>query len=243
MQHCDPVTGACAIQTPDAAAAFADKAAAERPVVRYIGDPMCSWCWGISPQVKRVEQYCEANGFDFALTVGGLRPGGGDVWDDRLKTFLRQEWQHIQKATGQVFSFALLESAGFDYDTEPACRAVVVAQMLRRTTSRHAPAFDVYTAIQRKFYTQGEDPKAAAFYPSICQECGLDESTFLALFHSQEARDSTSQQFMFCRQLGVQAFPSLLLEFQDRLHLLTTGYATFDTLVGRIDTIVSGGRA
>ncbi len=139
MTKCDPVTGACLVHDLNNPLA---PASSSKPLerssrswgVHYIGDPMCSWCWGISPTVGEVAAFCEAEGIEFSITMGGLRAGGGDRWNEEFKDFLRNEWRNIARVTGQPFGFTLLETPHFDYDTEPACRAVATLSCSRPGT-------------------------------------------------------------------------------------------------------------
>ncbi|MFQ5523922.1 MAG: DsbA family protein, partial [Acidimicrobiia bacterium] len=36
----------------------------------YVGDPMCSWCWGFAPEIEDL-----ADEYPVEVVVGGLRPG------------------------------------------------------------------------------------------------------------------------------------------------------------------------
>ncbi|WP_240314694.1 hypothetical protein [Pseudomonas aeruginosa] len=148
MMTCDPVTGACLLPEPAASASGAQPVAQAKPCVHYIGDPMCSWCWGIQPVVSEMAAFCAAEGIDFALTVGGLRAGGGDLWNADFTDFLRAEWRHIGEVTGQPFGSALLDAPHFDYDTEPACRAVVTADARDGRQRYPCPAFFLRGAAQ-----------------------------------------------------------------------------------------------
>lgn len=240
MMKCDPVTGACLLPDLDPPAAAAAPAARQGWAVRYIGDPMCSWCWGISPTVGAVESFCAAEGIEFSITMGGLRAGGGDPWNAAFKAFLRGEWHHIGQATGQPFGFALLEAPHFNYDTEPACRAVATAKLLQaRRQLADTTALAFFTAVQRKFYVDGQDPKAVRFYASICASLALDFEEFRALFDSPEARQATQQEFVRARQWGVRSFPTLLLERDGRMEPLAQGFAMAEQVLSRLRQVVA----
>ncbi|MCA9158412.1 MAG: hypothetical protein KDA51_16555 [Planctomycetales bacterium] len=203
--------------------------------VRYIGDPMCSWCWGISPTVGEVAAFCDAEGIDFSITMGGLRAGGGDLWNVEFKDFLRNEWRHIAQATGQPFGYALLEAPQFDYNTEPACRAVATIKLLQ--TRDHLPsaiALEFFSAVQRKFYVDGQDPKLPDFYASICANLALDFDGFRALFDSPEAREAVQQEFVRSRRWGVRSFPTLLLEHDGKTQPLAEGFVTAEQILSRL---------
>lgn len=235
MMQCDPLTGSCLL--PDELLDTQRQPfAASNVVIRYVGDPMCSWCWGISPVVKQLVEFCEQRGLNFVMTMGGLRAGGGDLWNSAFKAFLSKEWGHIQATTGQPFGFSLLEQAQFNYDTEPACRAVVTAALL--LAARGLPssaALPFLAATQHKFYVHGQDPTTTVFYRDICEQVGLPFSEFSQIFTSQRARDAVNEDFARCRQWGVRSFPTLLLEQHGEISLLATGYVTAETLLNRLN--------
>lgn len=235
MMNCDPITGACLLPEQDAPAASVPLAERRGWTVHYVGDPMCSWCWGISPVLGEVETFCASNDIGFSITVGGLRAGGGDPWNERFKAFLRAEWQRIAKVTGQPFGFTLLDAPVFDYDTEPACRAVVAFQLLQARRDRDTPtALAFFSAVQRKFYVEGQDPKPADFYQDICTSLGVDFEAFHTVFESADARHAVQQAFARCRQWGVRSFPTLLLERDREIVPLAVGFVTAEQVLGRL---------
>src|SRR5690606_18934363 len=72
---CDPETGMCEI--PDAhakpAEANAEKANAKAVKVIYFTDPICSSCWGIEPQLRKLKlEY--GNTIEIDYRMGGLLP-------------------------------------------------------------------------------------------------------------------------------------------------------------------------
>ena len=115
----------------------------------YVGDPMCSWCWGFAPEIEAL-----AGDHPVEVVVGGLRPGpSAQPLDDRMADFLRSHWVEIQERTGQPFDTNFLERRdGWVYDTEPA--AIAVTQM----RERNEPAtLDYFSNVQRAFYAEGKD--------------------------------------------------------------------------------------
>ena len=237
MLSCDAKTGLCIL--PESA----DKSSSQthetiaKPTVRYIGDPMCSWCWGISPTLKELASYCDSHNINFTVHVGGLRPGGGDEWNPQFKAFLRDEWETIHQRTGQPFGFSLLDKAEFNYDTEPACRAVVAMTLLlknRPNSSQAVLAF--FSGIQKQFYVDGADPKQPEFYRALCAEAGVIYEEFLKVFQSANAKTATIQEFERCRSWGVRGFPSILLEVNGQMTLLASGYTTGAALIENLQS-------
>ena len=231
---CDPITGACLL--PGASPAKPAAFDLSEATLHYVGDPMCSWCWGMSPVMAEIAHWCRAEGLGFRLVMGGLRAGGGDEWKTAFRTFLRREWSHIAEKTGQPFGMTLLDRPSFDYDTEPACRAVLTARLLLEEQS-HGPIEELafFAAVQRKFYVNGEDPKEARFYGGICRDQGLDPARFAALFSTGEMIGLTAADFQLSRALGCRAFPSLILTTPERdMQEIAVGHATPEVIQQRV---------
>jgi putative protein-disulfide isomerase len=202
--------------------------------ITYIGDPMCSWCWGISPELRRLSEYCTRQRIPFRLVVGGLRPGGGDPWNEVFRTFLKRHWQEIGRMTGQPFSYKLLERSSFTYDTEPACRSVVTARAMR-----HNCDLAFFSAVQQKFYVHNEDPGSTDFYESVCNESGLDFQDFSDRFNRQDAREQTNREFLLSRSLGVTSFPTVLFRDANRTTPIANGFSTFEKMKRTVDALVA----
>ncbi|MEM9895321.1 MAG: hypothetical protein AAF789_03035 [Bacteroidota bacterium] len=128
MNNCDPNEGVCVPSSILELEKIDGSGFTTKTEIIYVGDPMCSWCWGISPELKKLQEALPRNRVSFKILVGGLRPGGGDRWDAQMKFFLRDHWEHVSEMSGQVFNYNLLELDHFNYDTEPSCRAMVAAR-------------------------------------------------------------------------------------------------------------------
>lgn len=202
--------------------------------VIYVGDPMCSWCYGIAPVVAGLQDYCDQQDIAFEIVVGGLRSGGGDQWNEPFRDFLRHEWQKIAETTGQPFALKILDWEYFDYDTEPSCRAVIVArELLPQDNQKSLTKF--LGQIQTKFYLENQDPKETHFYQSICEAFDISYKVFKERFESAEAKQQTIEDFRFCRELGVRGFPSFLLIQDQEVSLLTAGYTSLQSLIRKIE--------
>jgi len=201
----------------------------------YFGDPMCSWCWGISENIEKLKnKYSDK--LEFELVMGGLRSGGGDPWNDQMKEFLRHHWMQVNAVSGQPFNYDLLAWDEFNYDTEPACRAVRIIRDM-------APAleFDFYREIQYKFYVDNEDPKRSDFYRSICAKLKIPFKAFRPLFLSSVYCDIVKEDFKRAMDYGVRGFPTVLLETKDKHTAICTGFATFEQMCDRIEIVLNRG--
>lgn len=199
----------------------------------YVGDPMCSWCYGFGvPLGQLLARFPEV---PVQLVLGGLRAYNTQVMDAALKDKLRQAWAEVGRRSGQPFSQALFEREDFIYDTEPACRAVV-------TVRRHAPALALrmYHAIQQAFYAQGRDVTKAAVLAEIWDELrGRTQEAwghidFLRDVESEAMRQQTRDDFSQAQRWGIRGFPALLAVRDGQAQLLASGYTGADVLIERL---------
>ena len=189
----------------------------------YVGDPMCSWCYGFAPQLdKLVEQY--KSKMDIELVTGGLRPYNQTPINE-MKEFLTGHWQEVNKRTQQPFNYDILNSQDLTYDTEPSCRAVVVVRHMNPKKE-----FEFFKIIQEAFYNQNKDLRKVESYYPILDKLGLDKEEFKKRFTSEEYKKLVQKDFERAGALGVRGFPSLLLELNGKLIVLSRGYTTAEEI-------------
>lgn len=232
-QSCDPETGVCA---PIDLTSTANQAPIDHSNLEiiYVGDPLCSWCWGIAPALKELKNHYASQQINFQIVVGGLRPGGGEAWDEDFKEFLLHHWEEVNERSGQPFGYDLFDRAHFDYDTEPSCRAVITAQEF---DIKDPLAF--FEAIQHKFYVENENPNEVGFYESICATFEIDFQQFKTLFLSDGMKIKTNKEFVMNRNWGVKGYPCVLLKKDTTLYPVTYGYATFEEMKNAVENIRS----
>ncbi|MEL6535991.1 MAG: DsbA family protein [Bacteroidota bacterium] len=228
--HCDPETGVC---TPmDLAQEPVEVRKTPEKEIIYVGDPMCSWCWGISNHLQDLKKHF--SDVPFSLVVGGLRPGGGDPWNDQMKDFLKHHWHEVNKRSGQPFGYDLFDREEFNYDTEPSCRAVVAAR-----TWVGERELEFYEAVSRHFYVDNADPNEMEFYEPVCEKFGIPFQAFKTAFESEEVKKATHQEFLLNREWGVTGYPTVIYRTREQLFLVSPGYSEFDKMKETIEQIES----
>lgn len=193
----------------------------------YVGDPMCSWCWGFTPVVEEL-----ARSMPVEVVVGGLRPGpAAEPISERLVGFLRSEWAEIAERTGQTFDPGVLDrlGEGWLYDTEPPAMAVV-----QMRDARPDDTVRFFATLQRAFYVDGVDLTAPASYPTLLEEFDVDPEDFVAGLESDELRNRTWGDFARARRWGITGFPTLLARRGERLSLVTAGYRPYDEVAAAV---------
>lgn len=202
-----------------------------KPTLIYIGDPMCSWCYGFSEELEEIVAHFDED-VAFEIVQGGLRPYNTETMAD-LGDFLKHHWEDVNKASGQPFSYDILSDTKITYDTEPPCRANVV---VRKMMPEKALAF--FKATQVAFYVDNKNMHLSESYSKILKSLEIDEIEFNRLFHSPEMKEAVKRDFERAAKLGVRSFPTLILQKDGQHHLIVNGYAKSEVLIQSIQNII-----
>jgi len=196
-----------------------------------VADPMCSWCYGFSQELERLFQRHPRTSVQIVL--GGLRAGATDILDDAGKQFRLQHWEKVEEASGAPFNRdGLLKRVGFVYDTEPVCRAVVAARILRPD----ADLFQVLRAYQHAFYVEAADTTDGMVLADIGSKAlGTVQDTvsikeFWNTWKLKSTIDEAAKDFAATREMGISGFPALFLRKDGRIHMVVNGYAPVDQI-------------
>ncbi len=190
----------------------------------YVGDPMCSWCWGIAPELDALQ--ARRPDLPLRVVVGGLRPGpSAEAVTDRMAEYLGHHWRQVTARSGQPFDHAILDRRGWIYDTEPPSKAVVVMREINE-----GQAWPLFKRLQRAFYAEGIAVSDPATLPGLVAEFDVDVDRFMEAFHTPEATKATWRDFASARNWGISGFPTVIARTGDRGHVVAQGYASVDDI-------------
>lgn len=201
----------------------------EKPTLIYIGDPMCSWCYGFSPELNKVIEHYDDK-LDFDMVYGGLRPYNTQSMTE-LKDFLSHHWEDVNKASGQEFKYGILDSEDITYDTEPPSRACIVVRSMDKDKE-----YEFFKEVQKAFYFENKNLHLVESYHSILDNLDLDTKEFDQQFSSEEKKAEIRKDFEKSEEMGIRGFPSLVLKVNGELHLISNGYKDSDSIIKMIDS-------
>ncbi len=192
------------------------------PYLIFVLDPMCSWCWGFHPVIEELrEKY--SNEFQFSLVVGGLRSKGQMPWTDENKHYLAQNWNAVAQQTKQPFNFSLLNRKEFDYDTYPACKAIVTVRELWGDEA----SFKYLEKVQEAFYVKGEDTTLVETLLKYVE----NKKKFLKFYENDRAEILMKHDFSKARSMGANAFPSIVKIDREGHMVCQKGYMTIEKIL------------
>lgn len=204
----------------------------ETPTLIYIGDPMCSWCYGFSPELSEAIKSL-GNKVQVRAVMGGLRPYNTEKISG-MKDFLKEHWEHVNEASGQPFDYGILDDENFVYDTEPPSRAILVIRQLKPEVE-----MPFFHDVQKLFYAENKHTHIAENYHPLLKKYDIDQSSFKTAFESNALKQLTRADFAEAGEMGIRGFPSLVILQDGKYTLVTNGYAKAEQVVSQVLKIIN----
>jgi len=196
---------------------YLEQSTSMKKEIIFVVDPMCSWCWGFAPVIEALRK---SDGYTFSLVLGGLRSKGEMTWDESSKRYLQGHWEQVAKSTGQPFSNVLFEKEHFDYDTYPACKAVLSVRELFGMQK----SFEYLHFLQKAFYVKGQDITKSEVLMDLLDSIDVDVEKFDTFYRSDRAQLLMEHDFAKARSMGANAFPSVVIIDEEGHMVCQKGY-------------------
>lgn len=197
---------------------------ASTPVLHYILDPFCGWCYGAAPLV------------DAALRVPGLQvlPHAGGMLAGAQRMRITPQWrgyvmpqdQRVAQLTGQPYGDAyfdgLLKDTSYTMDSAPPITAMLAAMQLSEDSPRAGLAF--HKRAQQAHWAEGRRMADETVLMELAEELDYEAAAFRAAFDALSG--SATQQHMaqsrqLLSQVGGSGFPTFALQTGGRMQLLS----------------------
>ena len=234
---CDPDTGMCAIpghdhETPERIGTMKNGTSREGAItIQYFTDPICSSCWGVEPQLRKLKlAYGEAIKVD--LHMGGLLPGwegynGGGITSpaDVAKHWDEASAHYRMPIIGDVWIEDPLASS---YPPSIAYKAAELQDPVKAELFMRRMREQVFT-----------EKKNIASWPVQAEAA---KATGLDLMRMKDYMDGAAQALFnadltLARAMGVRGFPSMFFSNANGERQLVYGsrpYGTFEDAVKKL---------
>ncbi|MBF9238340.1 DsbA family protein [Hymenobacter sp. BT683] len=207
------------------------------PELLYIHDPLCGWCYGMSPVISRVQAEF-AGRLDVSVLCGGMLTGEGaapiaETWSD-----LQKELANVAMATGVETSIAfraLAQEGTYVYDSEPPSRAIVA---FRQITQDPARAVAFAHAVQLALFRDGLDLNDPTTYNALLAPFGVEVTEFHRRFAAPETVRATQQEFAAVARIGVQGFPTSVVRLAEQGYVLARGYQPYEQVRQELEQLL-----
>ena len=190
------------------------------PVLHYIYDPLCGWCYGAKPLIDMARGILPVVAHGGGMMTGAQR----QTVSAQLRDYVMPHDQRIAQYTGQPFGEAYFEGLLRDttavFDSAPPTTAVLAAE---QSAER---GLELLGRLQTAHYAEGRRIADRDVLMAVAAEMGLDADGFRQAFDAASG-DVTQAHFKASRALlsrvGGQGFPTVVLEQSGEYQLVDLG--------------------
>ncbi|MFP6814173.1 MAG: DsbA family protein [Pseudomonadales bacterium] len=195
--------------------------------VIVVTDPMCSWCWGMAPDIEQAASRMDGE-VEFDFLLGGINTHASQFIGDYGARHLFRIWHEVAATTGQSFGFRLPER--LVYNSRLSCVAVHVVRRKFGT-----PPFGYLHRLQQAFFMEARNINDADVLADAAVDFGCEREAFLDALKDARLLEQVTDEFALSRGFGTNALPSVLWEVDGVRSLLAGGYADAEMLVELIE--------
>mgnify|MGYP000014678351 FL=1 len=207
-----------------------------KPLLYYIHDPMCSWCWAYAPVLEQIRRALNSQ-LDIVNVLGGLAADSDEPMPQPMREQIEGYWRRIEKEVGTEFNFKFWHSEEVTpkRSTYMACRAVIAAALQDAEDA-------MIEAIQKAYYLRAMSPSEEDTLLQLADELGLDFERFMHDLSSAEVEEALQQQLTFARALPIQGFPSWVLLVNEQVFPIPVDYHSAQNTLARITEVLKAHR-
>ena len=190
------------------------------PVLHYIYDPLCGWCYGAKPLIDAAREILPVVAHGGGMMTGAQR----QAVSAQLRDYVMPHDHRIAQYTGQPFGEAYFEGLLRDttavFDSAPPTTAVLAAEQLA------GRGLELLGRLQTAHYAEGRRIADRDVLLAVATEMGLDAEGFRAAYEAISG-DVTQAHFKASRALlsrvGGQGFPTVVLEQSGQYQVIDLG--------------------
>jgi len=177
------------------------------------------------------------------VAMGGLVTGARVRPVAHDAAYLTAGLQRVAEVTGRhagaAFTERILGPGTWVADSEPPCRAILVAEELGGVDA----ALAVCRGLSDALYVHGREPDRAEVIASVVTDAGLDSAALVTRWQEPAARERLQGRWAAGRASGLQSYPTLAVRAGPALVPVVVGYAAADVIARRVRAVLSGGGA
>lgn len=200
----------------------------ERPALHYFQDTLCGWCFGFEPTLTRLHRVWSSQ-LDLHVYAGGMLTGERVQPLATKAELISSSYRTIEERCGVAFGERFLTQVLPDGSMMLNSRMPGLALLSYRALHPDA-ALAAAHWMHQALYHDGLDLNESDTYRRMAIAFDIEPEMFLTLMMSEQMSDALTDEFEYVQSLGIEGFPTLLLEHNDSVHVLAYGFTPFDEL-------------
>ncbi|WP_340153829.1 DsbA family protein [uncultured Marivirga sp.] len=208
----------------------------EKARLLYFYDPLCGWCFGFSPVIKKLEQEFKEQ-IEFEAISGGMVLGKRVKPLSEMKDYLKEAMPRLEEMTGVKFGqpyLELLDQGSLMLNSELPCIAMTVFKSMSKKSN-----IEFASALQSTLYEKGVNLNEIENYKKLVEDFDLPWEVFKGKLEDPVYKEKTYQEFQIGQQMGINGFPSVVLSIGKQGYLIARGYRPENEMKAVIEEILA----
>lgn len=203
-------------------------------------DPVCTWCWGSEPVLRKLEMvYGEQ--IKIRYVMGGLVENIRNFYDsanniggdpEQVNGQVARHWLEASERHGmpvRIEGFRL-----FSPDVLSTYPQNIAFKAVELTDADKASAF--LRRVREASAAEARETGRTEVLVELATEMGIDLESLLQHLNDGSAEEAFREDLAFTRQYAVRGFPTFLLRYEDR-ELMLRGYQRFGGFKAAIELL------
>ena len=208
------------------------------PVIIYCYDAYCSWCYGFSAVISKIEHEYRSR-IDFEVLSGGMilpaTPKHISVIAEHMKKIDKEVELLTGISFGNDYTWHLNNPESSDWypnSEKPAIAMCVFKSFYPMLAVQFA------ADLQYALHFEGRDLCDDEAYRHLLEKYNIPPPLFYQKLHSEEFKGQAYEEFALCKQLGVKGFPAVFIQItENKIHVLAEGFTNYDTIKSRVEAV------
>lgn len=194
----------------------------------YIYDALCGWCYGFSPVIQKIYEE-NKDQIKFEVISGGMVKGERIGPIGEVAGYIKQAYKRVEDTCGVKFGEGflndILEEGTAIFTSIPAAAALSIFKLYQPES-----VIPFAAALQKAIYVDGIQPADFSAYAKYAEAFGIDPVKFTEQISSEEALKAAELDFTQTAAFGVNGFPTVIAQKDEKYYLLARGYRPYDDI-------------
>jgi putative protein-disulfide isomerase len=210
-----------------------------KPVLYYCYDAYCSWCYGISPVIKKIAAaYNDI--LDVEVLSGGMLIGEYKMPIEKIALVFKEEYKRVEELAGVKYGEDYLwhinnpDKSDWVMNSEKPAIALCI---LKEYYSERQLEFA--SDLQYALNYEGRDLDDDEAYRHLLDKYNLQPEAFYNKLQSEEYKEMAHYEFALMKQLQVNGYPTVFIQTgETKFIMVARGYTTYEDLKLRIENVL-----
>lgn len=206
-----------------------------KPKIIYVYDPLCGWCYGFSPVIRKVEE-AYSSVVDFEIVSGGMVTGEREGMIGAKADYILSAIPRLEEYTGVVMGESYKNRLRAKDLYQSSMKPSIALEVFKSFNAKDAIMFA--SEMQKAEYIDGDDLQGDDIYKNLIKKYDIDETEFLKRLKSEEYKTKTIEIFATVQDWGITGFPAVVMENKGQYFLIAKGYLPFEDLKATIESVL-----